>query len=208
MLYLTIVSFVSQYRHLNNVLKVLFLYLITLAIINSLAMYLRLELHIRNNLFLYHILTPLEYILLASIYYRSFRNVAIKKVILWSMYGFVIICILLTQFVEGIQVIDSYARTIEALLVTIWILFYFYQILNTHKVLSLQSDPLFWINVGFLIYFIGNLFIKGLLNTLITQNRDLAKRFYEYGYLLEFNLFIQINIALYCRRIFKDRIKI
>ncbi len=69
--------------------------------------------------------------------------------------------------------------------------------------MNLQSDPLFWINVGFLIYFIGNLFIKGLLNTLITNDKEMAKTIYGYGYFLEFLLFIQINIALYCHRIFK-----
>lgn len=208
MLYLTIVSFISQYKHLDYILKILFLYLVTLALINSMGMYVRLGLQVKNNLFLYHILTPVEYTLLSLIYYSALKSVLMKKVIRWSMYGFVVICIVLTLFVEGMQVIDSFARSIEALLVTIWILAYFYQILKTTKILNMQSDPLFWISLGFLIYFIGNLFIKGLLNTLIIQNRVLAKTFYQYLYLLEFNLFIQINIALYCRRIFKERIKI
>lgn len=205
MLYGTIICFITQRKHWNHTLNVLFIYLIVLAAVSTAGM--AMQLQKINNLFLYRIFTPVEYALLCLMYYPSFRNSSIKKAVHWSVYGFFAVCALLTFFAEGWLVVDSYAKIIESLLITIWILIYFRQLLATNRILSLNNDPLFWINLGFLIYFIGNLFIQGLLNQLIEHNRELAQRLYSFTYFFEFNLFIQINIALFCRKIFKDNIK-
>lgn len=181
------------------------MYLIILAAVSTSAM--AMQLHKINNLFLYRIFTPIEYALLCLMYYSSMKKSTIKKAIHLSVYSFFAICVLITHFIEGWKVIDSYAKTIESLLMTIWILIYFRQILTADKELNLHNDPLFWISLGFLIYFIGNLFILGLLNKLIEQDRELALMIYKLGYLFEFNLFIQMNIALFRRKIFKNHVK-
>lgn len=206
MLYGTIVCFISQHKHWNHTLKILFMYLIILAAVSTSAMV--MQLHKINNLFLYRIFTPVEYALLCLMYYSSMKKSTIKKAIHLSVYGFFAVCVLITFFVEGWKVIDSYAKTIESLLITIWILIYFRQTLITSKILNLHNDPLFWISMGFLIYLIGSFFILGLLNQLIAQNRKLASQVYRYGYLFELHLFIQMNIALFCRKMFRDHVKV
>lgn len=206
-LYITLIGFIIQRKRLNYALKVTFAYLVVFAIVNTLAMYLRVALGITNNLFLFHLFTPIEYILVCLIYYRSFEESFYKKGILWSMCGFAIVCLLLSFFVEDWQMNNSYAKIIESLLITVCILLYFRQLLSADKVVNFNNDPLVWVSLGLLTYFIGNLFIEGLFNLLVSRNRTMANDLYTYTYLFEFNLFLQINIALFCHRIFRNGIK-
>ena len=203
LLYGTIVCFISQLRQLNFTLGVLFVYLLLLAGVSTTGML--MQLNKLNNLYLFRLFTPVEYLLICLMYFPALEKRNIKKVLHWSVYGFFIVCGLITYFLESWLVVDSFARTIEALLVTIWILIYFKQKLSTSNELNLHADPMFWISMGFLIYFIGILFIHGLLNILIKQDRVLAQTLYRLTYFFEYNLFIEMNIALFCRQIFKVR---
>ena len=203
LLYATIVSFICQRRQLSPVLTVLFTYFVIYAVFNTTGKVMQL-MHVKNNLFLYRILTPVEYVFLAAVYYRSIENKNIKLAIMLSMAAFVLACILLSVFAETWTDNDSYARPLESLLITVWILVYCRQILTTNRILTMHLDPMFWVSMGFLTYFIGVLFIQGSLNQLIRVNKAMAGKLYSYQYLFEFNLFLQINIALFCHRIFKQ----
>lgn len=204
LLYTLIGLFISQRRRLGQPLSLLFIYLVVFALFNSAAMITQL-LKWKNNLFLSHFLTPIEYTFLAAIYYRSLESRPVKWIILASIPLFVIGCLLLSVYAEELDQNDSYAKIIEAILVTVWVLGYFKEVFGTRRLLSMHQDPLFWISTGFLTYFIGSLFIQGLLNELISYNMTMARSLYPAQYLFEYNLFIQIGIALFCHQIFKEK---
>lgn len=196
--------FISRRRQLSRTLQILFAYLAIYTLFNSTA-WLMQQLKTKNNLFLSHFLTPIEYSFLAVIYYRSLESPLVKRIILVSIPLFVTGCLLLTLYVEKLKENDSYARIVEALLITFWVLDYLKEVFGTHKLLNIHRDPVFWISTGFLTYFIGVLFIQGLLNELIKHDLAMASTLYRSQYLFEYNLFIQIGIALFCHQIFKEK---
>jgi hypothetical protein len=107
------------------------------------------------------------------------------------------------MFVETPDKNNSYARILEALLVTISALLYFRQIFSLEKLFDLKQEPLFWINTGLLFYFIGTVFLQGSLNYLIENNIGAARKLYQVQYVFEFAFFLLVNLALVCRKVFK-----
>ncbi|HZH95162.1 MAG TPA: hypothetical protein VEY06_04720, partial [Flavisolibacter sp.] len=192
---------------LSYTLRIAFTYLALLALVASTAMLLRRVFEVKNNLFLYHIFTPVEYLLFCLIYYRAFESSVLRKSVLWSIIGFVVVCIYLSLFVEPLEINNSYAKVIESLLITVWVLLYFRQLVSADKIINFNKEPLVWISLGLLTYFIGNLFTEGMFNLLVKEYAPLAQRLYSYTYLFEYNLFLQMNIALFCRQIFKENAK-
>ena len=57
--------------------------------------------------------------------------------------------------------------------------------------------------MGLLFYFLGTLFIQGFMNYLIAQERKLAGKLYILQYMIEYVFLILLNIAVFCRKIFK-----
>ena len=207
MLYGTLPCFGIHRKRLSYTLRIAFTYLALLALVASTAMLLRRVFEVKNNLFLYHIFTPVEYLLFCLIYYRAFESSVLRKSVLWSIIGFVVVCIYLSLFVEPLEINNSYAKVIESLLITVWVLLYFRQLVSADKIINFNKEPLVWISLGLLTYFIGNLFTEGMFNLLVKEYAPLAQRLYSYTYLFEYNLFLQMNIALFCRQIFKENAK-
>ncbi|MBE7172595.1 MAG: hypothetical protein INR73_18595 [Williamsia sp.] len=204
-LYATVVLFIARYKQLDQPFKRLIFYLLNLALGNTLAFYLFACLH-KENLWLFHFLTPMEYTALCIVFHGSLSNPLLRKAILLSLPCFITLCILLTRYVNKMDENDAVARIAEALLVTTWILFYFRELSTTEKILDIQRDPLFWVYTGLMIYFWGTLFLQGLLNYLNRLDRILANRLYTWQYVFEYTSLLTINMGLFCDRIFRRRV--
>lgn len=207
MLYGTIIIFIFRYKQLDIPFRQLIFFLLILAIGNTLAIYIFEILRVENNLFLFHYLAPLEYIALCIVFYNSLESRTFKKAIIISIPGFVLLCVFLSMYVDGLSENNSNARIVEALLVTIWILLYFRQLSTTDKILHIKRNPLFWVYIGLMFYFLGTLFLQGLLNYIIeTFDKNLAHKFYiSLQVIFECLLLLAINIGLLCHKIFKTQ---
>ena len=113
----------------------------------------------QNNLIYVHIFTVAEFCFLAYIFKPNIEKVIPEKGVLFIIIGFTLFAILNSLFIESTQKYNAFARAIEGVLVIFFILVYFYTILKSLHIKSLESAPLFWIAVGTLLYFSGGLFI-------------------------------------------------
>jgi hypothetical protein len=205
LLYLAIILFTIKVKSLDTSQVIIFIYLVVLAVFSTAAMVLRLVYHVKNNLFLFHILTPVEYLLLSCIYFFYLKSITMKRLIALSMVLFVVVAVLLDRWVEKPEVNNSYIRVTESLLITGWILFYFRQMMQKRLSEDFYAMPVFWISVALLFYFIGTLFIQGLLNYMIQHGSEVALKLYYAGYIFEYLLFILVIVALYCHDRYKKQ---
>jgi len=113
----------------------------------------------QNNLIYVHIFTVIEFGFLAYIFKPSAQKVISEKGVLFSIAGFTVFAILNSIFFESTLKYNAFARAIEGVLIIFFILVYFYTLLKSLEIKSLESAPLFWIAVGTLLYFSGGLFI-------------------------------------------------
>ena len=144
----------------------------------------------QNNLFVFHIATPIEYAIFAMLYANVIVSNKLKKYIFYSIPAFVMLCVLFFLTVQPLTVNNSYVVMIESIIMVGLSLYFLRQLLLLQQVQSLNSFPMFWICVAILFYFIGSLIIEGMLNYLMRHSMELARKTYRVGYIFKYLLFL------------------
>jgi hypothetical protein len=158
---------------------------------------------LKNNLFVFHISTPLEYLILSILYKGVINNRIVKKIIILAIPLFIILSILSSAFIQKTDVNNSNIIIAESLIMIFLSLFFLRETLLLQQVTVLHQFPMFWISVGILIYYTGNLVIEGMLNYMINHSMELATRIYKAGYIFKYLLFVLFIVAAFCRKTFR-----
>ncbi len=181
----------TNYWYSISIVLLMILWLLT----SVTAIYLSVVAKLNNNLFVFHISTPLEYLLLAMLYEQAIINRHLKKLIGLSIPVFIGLSILFAAFVQKPDANNSYITILESILLISISLFYLREILILQHVPILHQFPMFWITVGILLYYSGNLLIEGLLNYMINHSMELARRTYKLGHVFKYLTFILFIIG-------------
>jgi len=121
-------------------------YLIASGLINLVAM----TIFKRNNLPLLHLYTIVEAVLILSYFRTLFIDILIKKILLWIIIIFPILCILNFTFLQSINTFNTYTRPLEAILITFFCMLHLYKSGFTENWINKPSS---WFNMGILVYF-------------------------------------------------------
>lgn len=111
-----------------------------------------------NNLPLLHLYTAIELLLLTSFYTYLLAPYLNK----WSkiiMISFIALATFNAMWLQSIFSFNTYARSLEALLIISYSLIFFFKEIKDPSGQSLFRKPTFWVNGGFLLYFSGNLIL-------------------------------------------------
>lgn len=158
-----IIGTIFLYKYKDTLLKYFLVLLWYTAINDVLGMYLR-EYITNYNGFIYNIYYVVNFSYLFVLYKNHVSKTTYKK----SILVFLILYILSTiiyGFFENYKVhFQSVPYIIASFLLIISIIFYFIEILNSEKVLVTNKNLLFWISIGFLIYYVGNIPFRILRN--------------------------------------------
>ena len=155
---------------------------------------------IRNNLFIYHIITPVEFTLILLLYRSYFENTVIKRILIYSIPIFILLCIVFSLFVQKTDVSNSYTSIIESAVIISVSLLFLKETAQLQRVKSLVHYPMFWISVAILFGYTAPLIIEGMLNYLIDQSMKLAQQLYLISYFSNYILLILFMIAIFCDR--------
>jgi len=152
---------IYSYPKLEKPHKIVFFYLIFAGVVNVAASY--MAHHRINNLWLLHIYTAVETVLLLWLYKAALDNERIKKIIPYLMVIFPLVCAANIIWGQGLLRYNTYTRPVEALILIYMGLSYFFQESQSGGALAGKgSGPrkgLSWINAGFLLYFSASFFI-------------------------------------------------
>lgn len=204
--FLPIVLFLIRKAYLDKALRLLFIYLIIKLVID-ISMF-HLACNTINNLMLYNINIPLRYLLLSGMFYYYFESERPKKWILVSAVLF--IAIVIWDILQANPVLTDvrnhslvyYSDTLESLLMILWVLLYFYEMLNSLKAANLLTFPFFWISSGLLLFYSSLVFIAPVLHYANQWENRLQLGFLEkMPYLFETisMIFVGIGVWFYKR---------
>jgi hypothetical protein len=173
-------------------ITLLFIYLVSSLVVGLLAFYVRAHTKTGNNLFLFHIFTPVEYTLLSLVYYTVLSGQKIRKAVFVSIPVFMGLSVFFSLFVQGTLDNNSYIGIIESILLVCQTLLFLREVLLLKQVTALYRYPLFWISTGILVYFTETMVIEGLLDYLIRHSMDLALQAYMISYIFKYLLFLAL----------------
>lgn len=188
---------ILTYRRHTRTQRILFLLIIITAVVEALSTLLWSKKI--NNMPIFHIYGVVEFLLLSSIYKNklySFNSKRWMNVMMILFVGFSLINVL---FIQNLHEFNSNGLTFSSLCMIFFSILYFIQLLRESKYSSLERIPMFWINVGVLIYFSSSIFLFHLSNMLIPES--LQVRGVAWGVHAIFNVFhyLAFTIALWVR---------
>ena len=112
-----------------------------------------------NNLWIYHIYIPIQFILVTKSYWNELRFKNVRLINLSFIFISVFFFLLFQRFK-----LPSYSITLACLLYILWSLLFFTKLLKNVTDESVFHYPLFWISIGWLQYSIINIFAFNLFN--------------------------------------------
>jgi len=199
----TLAVYLVNYRREEPYQKFVVIYLVAFLFAGATAIGVVEFMPDQNNLFVFHIFNPVEYVILSMLYISSFESVGIKNVIKISIPIVVSLSVVLTLFVQPLNVNNSYTIMIESVLIIMWSLLFLRETIVLQKESHLQRFPMFWISIGLLFYFIGSLCVEALLNYLLDQSVELTRKAYKVSFIFKYLLFILFMMSAICRIIFR-----
>lgn|GEM_PF-806067 len=185
--------------------KLMAIYLLWLICTFVASVYVVRGLGIINNLFLFHLSTPIDYAVLALLYHGVMISTMVKRWIVVSIPAYILLSIYLSLFVQPIDENNTYSIIFGSTLLICWSLFFLREVLLYRPAMRLLRYPMFWISVGILFYYTGSLLIESMLNFMIRQDMPLARRLYRIVYVFKYLLMVLIIIGAFCQTIFRDQ---
>lgn len=173
---------IRHYASLTKDLKIITLYVLVCFLTEIPTNYLRM--HNMNNLFLLHLFTIIEFLLMAWLYSFHILRVINKKVILAITVTFIVFAVLNTLFFQSLSTFNSYARCIEILLIIFFALAYVYELIVRNEQKLLKALPMYWINTAVLIYFTAGFFLYLVSNNILLPTYINKSIWFVHGLLL------------------------
>ncbi len=186
---------VVKIKLLNKVqLRLLYLLIIIfiVEIISNILWYKKM-----NNLPLYHFYAVIEFVLIINIYRIVLSKIFSKQVFIILGVAFTIFAIMNTLFFQNLNTFNSNVTTLMGLLVIFLALSYFYALLKEVKYSALETNPMFWINAGFLIYFSSNLILFFINNNMFKGSTEASYLVWGLHAIVNIVLTIFYTIALW-----------
>jgi len=176
-------------RHKRNLRYIDYcgLFLLATFVFDGIAAFIMLTSYLKSNLFLYHILTPIQLSLILMIYYNVINNPSYKRIVLWLIPLFVVVFASISFTIQPITENNTYSILIKHVVVIISTLTYFFELMSTTPYSKIYLQPIFWISVGLLFHSSINVLLEGFSNYLATYSEP------KYGV-----VFILHSLSNYC----------
>jgi len=171
LLFAGVIAGISLIRQLDQDLKYL-TYFVIVAFTLELMANCYTGIYRKNNLFLYHLLIPFQYLTLAFVFRENILSQNIKNNILLSVVFVFLFALFSGIFFQKLTEMPFLVILITRLLLLIWVLIYLKDLLNTPEPEPLTSVPTFYVSIGVFVSIIS-LFQMGVMHYLISDNREL-----------------------------------
>ena len=139
--------------------KVFFIYTILIAILIIVGFSLLYIYKSRENYYLVvRVYNVIEYSLIAYFFSLYIRNKFIKNILLYSTIAYLIFCVY--SFINAkVPEMPFIPLTVEHILLLIFIIYYFFEVMQETEVDPIYQRAIFWISVAFIINSAGNFFL-------------------------------------------------
>ncbi|MCY1719737.1 hypothetical protein OU798_05250 [Prolixibacteraceae bacterium Z1-6] len=177
--------------------KYVFLYIfVCYALVTEVLLHLLSRLGVKNTLPGTHIYGPIEFLLLAFLYYFHFNKSKIAKWIIVSMVLFELYCIINLLFIQGFYEYSN-TRAISSLILVLFSILYFNKVMIETNISKLSAEPMVWINTAVLLYFSANLFYNILFMMILDYSREFSKLVNIYFTVFNVGFYILIAIGFW-----------
>lgn len=194
-----IIGSIYYYKYKNSVLKNFLIYLWVVVFIEYAGYISTKYLDIKYTGFIFNSYFFLSYIYISSLYLRIIRDLKKKKAIRF-FFGIYLISVLIGGFYENyITDFLSIPFITASFLIVSQVAFYFIEVLNSERVLHVNKNLFFWISIGLLIFYVGNIPFR------IALKYYMEKESYTILFSIFYLLIILLNLCYIIGFIWSDK---
>ncbi|HVW95661.1 MAG TPA: hypothetical protein VHA56_06815 [Mucilaginibacter sp.] len=184
-----------NYRNLDRVLKIAAAFFI-MNMASDLIQILSMMMGAVNNQPIIHINIILSILFTGAIYYYALVSTPLKRAVIVLVSISLLIVVYCLIFINNIWEYPSTSNTVLSLLVIVFSIVYFYQLLNRQEFIHIEKIGLFWINAGLLFYFSINIFLFMLFKRIIQVHLE---EYYMIHNVTNTIANILFSIGLFCK---------
>ncbi|GAB3819675.1 hypothetical protein GCM10028895_18440 [Pontibacter rugosus] len=129
----------------------------------------------KNNIWLDHLYTPIEFMMLAAVYLVSFQKSLYKYTVVGVVILFIILNFIIVMMGVDITKMNSMPRILESIFLISMAILYFYQTLHNFNYTYLDKDPVFVLSCGVLIYQAGISMAYAMFNDALAESYNTAR---------------------------------
>jgi hypothetical protein len=152
----------------------------------------------KNNVWIYNLSLPLQYLLFSLFYFKVFINPLHKKLLAFSAAGLLIFSLINILFIQQLFILNYYTAIAANILFVIWATQFFTELWLKEPQERLDKNPLVWISIGNFIFHSGSLpYLVALGFPQLYTSTHFMAFFYVYTVLHSF-MYITFIIAFLC----------
>lgn len=168
---LLLIPFTLRYSSLDKAAKSIYNYLVSSIIfaVGSIS----IEYLIHNNMWFFAIMYFVQFLILSAFYFTVIKNNKVRNVIKFLPVPVLLIFILDLLKIEGIDKYNSLFTTIRSVILIVYAIIFFLQLLNDTELIEqaifINKLPNFWFNSGLFLNLCGSFFFSLSYNYLESQ---------------------------------------
>lgn len=163
-----------HFKELDKPLKVLFYFVCYGTFTEVLIRLLIIFANIKNTMPFVHLYGLITYPLLFIFYSYILKNIKRRYFLVLGVL-FVVYWGVNSLFIQSIYEFPTLPNSLGDMLIILFAIVYFYNVMLEANIMKLADEPLVWINTAILIYFTGNLFYYILFNVILEASREFSK---------------------------------
>lgn len=149
-----------------------------------------------NNSIVYHIFTPIEYLIYAVIFYKFFKSRRWNGFFISSVLGIFLLAILNAKFLQPVHVDNSNIMMVENILLVFLSLMLFVRIRTSHHSKNILLEGVFWFNSMVLIYYTFNILIAGFHSFEVYKYQNPPMVIYKINLLMSALLYLVYTLSI------------
>jgi hypothetical protein len=150
----------------------------------------------QNNMPFFHAYILVEYLLLLQVFRLFFKGSIKDRIWLLLAVGFTIIWLVNVIFLEGWWAFPDFIHVLEGVVILVIIALWFRKMLKEKVIKKPEQTFEFWICVGLVIFFSGNLMLFIFPKFLLESGREVFRAIWKLNSILIILLYITYTIAL------------
>ncbi|HEY4150067.1 MAG TPA: hypothetical protein VGM41_14105 [Chitinophagaceae bacterium] len=152
-----------------------------------------------SNVFLYNMLTVMEFGFFYFFFYSVYRGALVKKIVAIITILYLAGTLFNIFFIQGRHVFHTYSFMVGCLLVIAGSIYYFLQMFRYPQPGSILREPAFWITAGLLFYYACVLPIYGVLNYIASISPRINHTLAMILNLMVYILYSLFTLAFLCK---------
>jgi len=185
-----------RWKHVTNHLRLIVLLLIITPAIAITELWMGFN-GIRN-LWVAHIATLLEYVLILSTYYIWEPKIINKRILLICIISFIVLWMISKYTFESFNFLDIYTSIIAKIIEIITSALVLFDVLQDANI-ELKTDARLWISSGVIIYATGTLFLFALFNMMLDTSPELIRTLWPINWILSIVFTLLLARGVWCK---------